>query len=230
MIYDALTAGRLRWVGLADRGAGVFDDIVLGLHDRIAACQVKTSRDPESFTVRTMLLGAEKLWDAMLKARRKLAAEFPGVLIETVYDGVGVISNPVVRLCQKTIAKAARKAASQRQKAREKCNNKELRGEASSPCPDAVAAKGLGKVVAKLTLLVEKKYLRGGTPVGHLEDLAVHPDHRRRGIGSALVRHVADEAKKLGCGCLLLRGGPEFAPFFTRLGCVQSEVGLRWDL
>jgi alkaline phosphatase D len=77
-------------------------------------------------------------------------------LIETTYDGVDVISNPVVRLCQRTIGKAARKAAGQRQRAREKCNNKELRGELF-PCPDAKAQKTLGKAIGKLTTLVEKR-------------------------------------------------------------------------
>lgn len=37
VIYEALAAGRLQWIGLADRGAGAFDDVVLGLYDRIAA-------------------------------------------------------------------------------------------------------------------------------------------------------------------------------------------------
>lgn len=78
-------------------------------------------------------------------------------LIETVYDSVAVISNPTVRLCQKTIAKAARKAAGQRQKAREKCNNKELRDAQFPSCPDASAAKGLAKAITKLTALVEKR-------------------------------------------------------------------------
>ena len=85
LIYDVLAAGRLRWVGLADRNAGVFDDIVLGLHDRIAAYQVKTSRDPEPFTIKTVLLGAPNIWKAMLNNRRKLTAQFPGVLVETIY-------------------------------------------------------------------------------------------------------------------------------------------------
>lgn len=85
VIYQALAAGRLQWVGLADRGAGAFDDVVLRLHDRIAAHQVKTSRDPEPFSIRTILLGAENLLGRMLESRRKLSADYPEARIETIY-------------------------------------------------------------------------------------------------------------------------------------------------
>lgn len=72
LIYEALAAGRLNWVGLADRSAGGFDDIVLGLRDRIAAHQIKTSRDPEPFSIKAVLLGANKLLARMLDSRRRL--------------------------------------------------------------------------------------------------------------------------------------------------------------
>jgi hypothetical protein len=85
VVYEALAAGRLRWIGVADRGVGAFDDIVLGLHGRIVAHQVKTSRDPEPFTIRTLLVGAEGLWRLMLETRRKLRAEHPDTPIEVVY-------------------------------------------------------------------------------------------------------------------------------------------------
>jgi hypothetical protein len=35
LIYDALAAGTLRWIGVADRNARKFDDCVLGLQDRV---------------------------------------------------------------------------------------------------------------------------------------------------------------------------------------------------
>lgn len=85
VIYEALAAGRLQWVGVADRKAGIFDDVVLGLHDRIAAHQVKTSRDPEPFNIKTIMLGAENLWARMLETRRKLSAGYPDAIIETIY-------------------------------------------------------------------------------------------------------------------------------------------------
>ncbi len=104
VIYEALAAGRLEWVGVADRRAGAFDDVVLGLRDRIVAHQVKSSRDPEPFSIRTVLLGAGKLWTRMLASRGKLNAEHRDAVIETIYvcddyprtnDNVGGEGTPV---------------------------------------------------------------------------------------------------------------------------------------
>src|SRR5438105_1076875 len=51
-----------------------------------------------------------------------------------------------------------------------------------------------GRVVGTASLLLEQKFLHGGGWVGHVEDVAVHRDHQQRGVGSALVQHVTDEA------------------------------------
>lgn len=85
VIYAALAAGRLRWIGLADRGAGAFDDVVLGLRDRIVAHQVKTSLNPEPFSLPTLMLGADDLLGRMLESRRRLHEAERGALVETVY-------------------------------------------------------------------------------------------------------------------------------------------------
>jgi hypothetical protein len=85
VIYEAMAAGRLQWIGLADRNAGTFDDLVLGLRDRIVAYQLKTSRDPIPFSIRTILLEAKDLLGRMLEARRKLHRDFPESPIETVF-------------------------------------------------------------------------------------------------------------------------------------------------
>jgi len=85
VIYEALASGHLLWIGVADRGAGAFDDIVLGRTDRIAAYQVKTTRDPQPFNIRTVLLGAEGLLGRMIAARRRLARDYPDARIETIY-------------------------------------------------------------------------------------------------------------------------------------------------
>lgn len=102
LIYLAIAAGRLRWIGVADRGAGSFDDIVLGLTDRTQAYQVKSSGKPEPFTVSTVLTGAADILARMIDARAKLATI--GGLIETIFvtddyprldDNIGAAEKPV---------------------------------------------------------------------------------------------------------------------------------------
>lgn len=85
LIHEALAAGNLLWVGLADRSAGAFDDIVLGLRDQIAAYQIKTSRDPEPFSIKTLLLGAADLLSRMLESWRKLRSDHPNTQVELTY-------------------------------------------------------------------------------------------------------------------------------------------------
>jgi GNAT superfamily N-acetyltransferase len=75
--------------------------------------------------------------------------------------------------------------------------------------------------------------LSGDRPVGfahvellepnaaHLEEIDVHPDHGRRGLGSRLVAEVCSWARKRGYGAVTLttfRDVPWNMPFYARLG------------
>ncbi len=78
-----------------------------------------------------------------------------------------------------------------------------------------------------------------GAPVGfahverigacaHLEELDVHPDHGRRGLGTALVRAVCDFARTEGLPGVTLttyRDVPWNAPFYARLGFRELAPG-----
>jgi glucosamine-phosphate N-acetyltransferase len=86
------------------------------------------------------------------------------------------------------------------------------------------------RVVGTATLLVEKKFIQRGGLVAHIEDLAVHKDHQRKGIGTALVKHLLEEAKQVGCCRMVLDCCEELVPFFARLGCRPHDIGLRIDL
>lgn len=54
----------------------------------------------------------------------------------------------------------------------------------------------------------------------HLEEMDVHPDYGRRGLGSALVEQVRRAARKRGCAVTLstFRGVPWNAPFYAKVG------------
>lgn len=85
LIYDHLAAGRLRWIGVAHRGAGSFDDIVLAFEDRIVGHQVKTRLNPGTFRLETLLLGAEALWAAMQESLAALALLEADQKVSVVY-------------------------------------------------------------------------------------------------------------------------------------------------
>jgi GNAT superfamily N-acetyltransferase len=60
----------------------------------------------------------------------------------------------------------------------------------------------------------------------HLEELAVHPEHGRRGLGRRLVAAVVEWARARGAPTLTLstfRDVPWNAPFYARLGFVALD-------
>jgi predicted N-acetyltransferase YhbS len=58
-----------------------------------------------------------------------------------------------------------------------------------------------------------------------LGPLAVHPEHRNRGIGSTLVRRAIARARMLGHEVVLLVGD---APYYSRFGFTAAQTGDLW--
>jgi len=58
-----------------------------------------------------------------------------------------------------------------------------------------------------------------------LGPLAVHPQCRKRGIGSKLMRHAIAAARRLGHGAVLLVGD---APFYGRFGFSADKASALW--
>jgi predicted N-acetyltransferase YhbS len=64
-----------------------------------------------------------------------------------------------------------------------------------------------------------------GRPALLLGPLAVDPEHRCRGIGSALMRHALREAARRGHAAVLLVGD---APYYGRFGFSAERTGRLW--
>jgi len=64
-----------------------------------------------------------------------------------------------------------------------------------------------------------------GGPALLLGPLTVHPDHRCRGVGRALVGHAVEAAVRLGHRAVLLVGD---APYYDRLGFSAEKTGRLW--
>jgi glucosamine-phosphate N-acetyltransferase len=86
------------------------------------------------------------------------------------------------------------------------------------------------RVVGAVTLVVEQKFIHSGGRIGHLEDVAVHRDYQKQGIGAAVVRHAIEEAQRLGCYKVILNCLDRTIPFYAQMGFRRHENGMRLDL
>ncbi|KZO94520.1 acyl-CoA N-acyltransferase [Calocera viscosa TUFC12733] len=89
--------------------------------------------------------------------------------------------------------------------------------------PIVVFAPSQHKIVATATLLVERKFLRAGGLVGHIEDVAVSSLAQGRGLGKVLVVTLAALAEKLGCYKCILDCSKENIPFYEKCGFYHKE-------
>ncbi len=70
-------------------------------------------------------------------------------------------------------------------------------------------------------------------PYGFLEDLLVKEEHRKKGIGSMLVKEAIEEAKRLGCYKLIGTSRMErenVHAFYEKLGLKKYGYEFRIDL
>lgn len=81
-IYAALERDQLQWVGVADRSAGIADDLVLGFEGLVIGHQFKTSKFPGTFTVETIFTGADGLLKPLIHAWQCLSKDNPDALVE----------------------------------------------------------------------------------------------------------------------------------------------------
>ncbi|MFM0654218.1 AAA family ATPase [Paraburkholderia sediminicola] len=81
-IYAELERGHLLWIGVADRSAGIVDDLVLGFDGLVVGHQFKTAKFPGTFTVETLFTGADGLLKPLVNAWQGLRKADPGSRVE----------------------------------------------------------------------------------------------------------------------------------------------------
>ncbi len=93
-----------------------------------------------------------------------------------------------------------------------------------------VAVADNGKVIGSTTLIVERKFIRGGGLVGHIEDVVTHKGFQRMGVGSSLINKAVEFAKSVGCYKIILNCNENNVPFYEKLGFKKHEIEMRLDL
>ncbi len=103
------------------------------------------------------------------------------------------------------------------------------RGRNAAGVRTVVAVEG-EQVIGTASLILEHKFIHHGGIIGHIEDVAVHPDHQGKGAGSAVVRELVALAQQSGCYKVILSCTDQNMAFYTRLGFHPHDNGLRIDL
>jgi ribosomal protein S18 acetylase RimI-like enzyme len=79
---------------------------------------------------------------------------------------------------------------------------------------------------------IGRYYVSRGAPM-NIIDIALLPEHRGRGIGTALIEHTLGEARERGCGVLLhvVKTNDRAFKLYQQLGfTVSGDAGLHWAM
>ena len=87
-----------------------------------------------------------------------------------------------------------------------------------------------GRIAGTASVFIEPKFIHSGGVVGHIEDVAVHPDFQKHGIGRALIEHLLDECRRFRCYKIILDCAEAVIPFYEKLGFHRWERAMRIDL
>ncbi|KAJ4765015.1 Glucosamine 6-phosphate N-acetyltransferase [Rhynchospora pubera] len=81
-----------------------------------------------------------------------------------------------------------------------------------------------GRIIATGSIFIEKKFLRGCSSVGHIEDVVVDKATRGGHLGQRIVNYLIDRAKAVGCYKVILDCTPELRVFYEKCGFVEKNV------
>jgi len=86
------------------------------------------------------------------------------------------------------------------------------------------------RIVGTITLLVEKKIIHRGGKAGHIEDVAVHPDFQRKGIGEKIMNYAEEQAIEANCYKIMLDCSEQVQGFYEKLGYKKTDAGMRKNI
>jgi len=86
------------------------------------------------------------------------------------------------------------------------------------------------RIVGTASLIIEEKFIHEGGRSGHIEDVAVHQDFQKHGVGAAMVRYVVEQARAAKCYKVILNCSEGTSAFYEKLGFRRHDIGMRLDL
>jgi len=86
-----------------------------------------------------------------------------------------------------------------------------------------VAISEDGKIVGTATLLIQNKFSRDFEIMGHVEDVSVHKDYVKQGVGEALIHTIVKCANDKGCTVLVGLCKDYNVAFYEKYGATNDK-------
>ena len=80
------------------------------------------------------------------------------------------------------------------------------------------------KIIGTGSLLLEPKFIRGHSLVGHIEDIVIDKEYRGKGVGRVLIERLTKVAKNSGCYKVILDCSKNNVPFYEKCGFSENEI------
>ncbi len=93
-----------------------------------------------------------------------------------------------------------------------------------------VAFNSVDRIIGTVTLMIEVKFIHGGDPVAHIEDVVTRKEWEGKGIASKIMAKAIEDAKTQGCYKIILDCSRENISFYENLDFKECEIQMRRDL
>ena len=80
------------------------------------------------------------------------------------------------------------------------------------------------KIIATLTILIENKLIHNISKIAHIEDIIIHENYRRKGLGKFLINKALSIAENYKCYKVILASNQENKIFYEKCGFIEKEV------
>jgi len=92
-----------------------------------------------------------------------------------------------------------------------------------NPCHRVLVVEKDNIIIATMTVLMERKFIHGGSKVLHVEDVIVHPLYQKQGIGKKLIQEALRIAVEEHCYKTILDCSRENIPFYESCGFQNKQ-------
>ena len=80
------------------------------------------------------------------------------------------------------------------------------------------------EIICSITVLIEKKFIRGGSKCAHIEDVVTRKEYEGKGIGSQVLNKAVEFAVAEGCYKIILDCEEELMNFYQKSGFKNTGV------